>query len=141
MKKVKEIMTEEVAFCTPETPLGEVARLMCDHDCGEIPVIDNEESLRPIGVITDRDITCRLVAAQKNPLEYRASDCMSSPCVTVFEEEDVRECCRLLEENQIRRIPVVDEQGCCCGIVAQADLALQDLRKAAGVLHEVSRPE
>ncbi len=141
MKKVKDIMTDNVVSCTGETDLATVARLMCDHDCGEIPIIESEENARPIGVITDRDITCRVVAARKNPLEFRAEDCMSSPCVTVTPETSLDECCRILEKNQIRRVPVVDDEGCCCGIVAQADIVLHAKEKAAEVLAEVSRAE
>ena len=65
--QTKEIMTSDPACCGPETPLPEVARLMVERDCGEIPVLD--ENRRPVGVITDRDITCRTVAEGKNPLE------------------------------------------------------------------------
>ncbi len=101
--------------------------MMMEHDCGEIPVCDQED--KPIGAITDRDITCRTVAQGKNPLEMTAGDVMSSPCVTVTEETSLEECCDVMEDHQIRRVPVLDRQGRCCGIVAQADVA----RRAEGV--------
>jgi predicted transcriptional regulator len=137
--KVKEIMSKDPACCTRETSLQDVAILMVEHDCGEIPVVDSMQSKRPVGVITDRDITVRSVALGKNPLELRARDCMSSPAVTVSPESDLDECCRLMEENQLRRIPVVDESGCCCGIVSQADIARHASEDDAGeVVKEIS---
>jgi CBS domain-containing protein len=138
--KVKEIMSKDPACCTRETSLQDVAILMVEHDCGEIPVVDNMQSKRPVGVVTDRDITCRTVALGKNPLELRARDCMSSPAVTVTPETAVDDCCKLMEENQLRRVPVVDESGCCCGIVSQADIASNASKGDAGeMVKEVSR--
>jgi CBS domain-containing protein len=138
--KVKEIMSSEPACCTRETSLQDVAILMVEHDCGEIPVVDDMKSKRPVGVVTDRDITCRTVALGKNPLDLRARDCMSSPAVTVGPETGVDECCRVMEENQLRRVPVVDESGSCCGIVSQADIASKASDDEAGeMVKEVSK--
>ena len=139
--KVQEIMSNNPACCTRETSLQDVAVLMVEHDCGEIPVVDNTQSKRPVGVITDRDITCRTVALGKNPLELRARDCMSSPAVTVTTQTSVDDCLKLMEENQLRRVPVVDESGCCCGMVSQADIAANASKGDAGkMVKEVSRP-
>jgi CBS domain-containing protein len=138
--KVKEIMSQDPACCTRETSLQDVAVLMVEHDCGEIPVVDNMQSKRPVGVVTDRDITVRTVALGKNPLELRARDCMSSPAVTVTPDMSLDDCCNLMEENQLRRVPVVDESGCCCGIVSQADVARHASKNEAGELvKDVSR--
>lgn len=138
MKKIKDIMTQEPVCCEPDTPLPEVAKLMCNFNCGEIPVVDQQN--KPIGVVTDRDIACRAVALGKNVVELTAEECMSAPCVTVTLETSLEECCRVLEENQIRRVPVVDEQGVCCGIVAQADIALNAPKeKTAELLQEISK--
>jgi CBS domain-containing protein len=80
------------------------------------------------------------VAEGKNPLEMTAGDCMSGPCVTVTPEMSVEDCCRVMEENQIRRVVVVDERGACCGIVAQADIAQHATKQETGeVVREVSR--
>ena len=86
--RVKDIMSTTVACCGPETSLPEVARMMVDNDCGEIPVVN--ASGAPIGVVTDRDITCRTIAEGRNPLVMVAGDCMTSPCVTVTPETDPR---------------------------------------------------
>src|SRR5918999_6398059 len=139
--EVKDIMTPDPACCTPDTTLRRVAEMMVENDCGEIPVVENAASMKPVGVITDRDITCRTVAKGLNPLTMTVSECMTTPCVTVMPDMSLDECCRVLEENQIRRVPVVDAGGACCGIVALADIAKHaPKRDAAEVVKEVSEP-
>lgn len=139
--QVKDVMTANPACCTSETALQEVAQMMVDHDCGEIPVVENKKTNLPIGVITDRDIVCRTVARRLNPLDLTVADCMSRPCVTVTPDMSVEECSRIMEENKIRRVPVVDADGSCCGIVALADIALYAKRSVtAEVVKEVSEP-
>lgn len=138
---VQDIMTKNPACCTPATKLQDVARTMVEHDCGCVPVVESQETLKPVGVITDRDITCRTVAQGKNPLEMTAGDCMSSPVMTVTPETSVEDCCADMEQNQVRRVPVVDATGGCCGIVAQADIAKAVPRQEmAKVVQEVSQP-
>lgn len=137
--QVREVMTKSPVCCAPETSLREVAQLMAEHDCGEIPVVDGA-ARRPIGVITDRDITVRAVAAGRNPLDLAARDCMTSPVITVTAETSIEECCHTMEAHKVRRVPVVDQGGSCCGIVSQADVALKaGDRQSAEVVREVSR--
>ncbi|MGH8602045.1 MAG: CBS domain-containing protein [Gammaproteobacteria bacterium] len=128
MVTVRDIMTLNPAYCTLDTGLGDVAKLMVDCDCGEIPVVEsmdpeNMDSMRPVGMITDRDISCRAVAQGKNALEMTVAECMTTPCVTLPEKADLEHCCAVLEQYQIRRAPVVDRDGRLCGIVSQADIA------------------
>ena len=127
--QVKEVMTADPACCARDTRLPEVAKMMVDNDCGEIPVLENKI---PVGVVTDRDIVCRIVAKSINPLESTAADCMSTPVVTVPPDLDLEACSRLMEEKRIRRVPVVDENGAYCGIVALADIALRTKSDVAG---------
>jgi len=139
--QVREMMTTDPACCTADTSLPEVARMMVDQDCGEIPVIDNNSSKVPIGVVTDRDIVCRTIANGLNPVELTAADCMSKPIVTVTADMSLEECCKLMEENLIRRVPVVDDRGSISGIVALADIALSTGKNVAGhIVKEVSEP-
>jgi CBS domain-containing protein len=139
--RVHEVMSSSPVCCDANSSLVEVAKLMVQHDCGEIPVVEPGDSRRPIGVITDRDITCRAVARGLNPLELRAEACMSSPVVAVTPETSIDDCCRTMEEHQIRRVPVVDTEGRCCGVVSQADIARTTGRKVAGeVVRAVSQP-
>jgi CBS domain-containing protein len=137
---VKDVMTADPACCTADTPLQEVAKMMLDNDCGCIPVVDGEDSMKPVGMITDRDITIRTVAEGRNPLDLSASEAMTVNAVTVTPETTIEECCNLMEGNLVRRIAVVDENGSCCGMVAQADIAVNaDQSKTAEVVQEVSR--
>lgn len=139
--KVSEIMTSRPTCCTPGTDLHEVTRLMLDHDCGEIPVVESGEKLRPAGVITDRDIVCRSIALGKNPLEMRAEDVMTKTVISVTPDTTIDECCDIMEENQIRRLPVVDQNGEICGMIAQADIARNlPEEQAAEVLRFISQP-
>ena len=137
---VQDIMTEDPACCTPDTSLQEVAKMMVDCDCGCIPVVDDEDAKMPVGMITDRDITCRVVAQGRNPLDLTARDAMTSTVVSVTPDTSLEDCLNLMEESQIRRIAVVDEQGAVCGIVAQADIANNaGPRQTAEVVQEVSK--
>jgi CBS domain-containing protein len=137
-KLAKDVMTENPACCTPETPLEQVAKLMVQHDCGEIPVIDAAE--QPIGVVTDRDIVCRMVAEGRNPVAYTAEMCMTQPAITVRNDATLDEVLRTMEKHQIRRVPVVDERGCCAGMIAQADVAWTGREHdVAELVREVSR--
>jgi len=137
---VKEVMTADPACCTADTPLQEVAKMMEECDCGCIPVVDNQQNKKPVGMITDRDITIRTVASGKNPLDLTAADAMTTNAVTVTPETSLEDCCNLMEEHQIRRIAVVDKNGACCGMIAQADIAVNaDSRKTAEVVQEVSK--
>jgi CBS domain-containing protein len=131
-------MTENPACCKLETPLDQVARLMVQHDCGEIPVTDAAQ--RVLGVITDRDIVVRVVADGKNPTAYAAETCMSQLVVTVPVDASLKEVLSTMEKHQIRRVPVVDERGSCVGMIAQADLAWSGgTREVAELVREVSR--
>ena len=139
--QVREIMTREPACCTPGTKLQDVARMMAEHDCGEIPIVESESSPRPVGVITDRDIAMRVVASGRDAVKMTARDCMSSPVVTVTPETEVESCCQVLEQHQIRRVPVVNERGEICGMVSQADIAtFAPERDTAEVVRSISQP-
>ncbi len=112
--------------------------MMVEADCGEIPVTD--ASNRLIGVITDRDIVCRVVAKGKNPTAVTAGECMTEPVVVVNEETSLADVISVMGENQIRRVPVVDATGCCCGIISQADVALcADKTETGEMVREVSK--
>jgi CBS domain-containing protein len=133
-------MTADPACCTADTPLTEVAKMMVECDCGAIPVVDSQDSKKPVGMITDRDITIRTVAEGRNPLDLTASDAMTVNVMTVTPETSLEECCNLMEDQQIRRVVVVDKNGSCCGMIAQADIAMNaDGSKTAEVVQEVSR--
>ena len=136
---VNSVMTPNPACCTAQTPLQDVARMMLDNDCGQIPVVD--ESQRPIGVVTDRDIAVRVVAQGRDANRATAADAMSTPVRTVSTDTSLADCVCVMEADQIRRVPVVDANGRLAGIVSIADLALSGKREAtAEVVKEVSEP-
>lgn len=138
--EAKDIMTPNPACCAPDARLTEVAKMLVEHDCGAIPVVDGAER-RLVGVVTDRDIVCRAVAEGRNPADVSARDVMSTPCVTVSLEASLDEVGEAMEKNQVRRILVVEEGGACRGVIAQADVALRGKEKKTGeILKEVSRP-
>ena len=134
----RDVMTPDPACCTPQTTLDEVARLMVLYRCGEIPVVDSWA--QPVGVVTDRDIVCRVVAEGKNPSAHTAESCMSHPVLSVQEDALLDEVLLMMERFQVRRVPVVDRDGCCIGIIAQADVARAAREQEVGhLVQEVSR--
>jgi len=134
---VEQVMTKDPACCAPDTKLQEVAQMMVENDCGCIPVVEDGE---PVGTITDRDICCRTVAEGKNPLDLTAAEVMTSNVVSVTPDTTIDECCKVMEDHQIRRVLVVDADGACCGIIAQADIAANAPAKdTAEVVQEVSK--
>ncbi len=137
----REIMSTHIVDCTPETSLEVAAKLMADSGCGALPVVDHLHQRRLLGIITDRDIITRGVANGLDPVTATVGSCMSAPVVAVGDHDDVEQACRLLEAHQIRRIPVVDGTGSCCGMLAQADIArYAPARLTAHLVKEVSTP-
>lgn len=137
---VKNIMTPNPVCCTPDSNLQDAAKMMLDNDCGCIPVVESSSNNKPVGMITDRDITIRTVAEGRNPLEMTVGDAMTHSVITITPETSVEECCEVMEKNQIRRVAVVDESGACCGMVSQADVAIHAGQKVTGeVVQEVSK--
>jgi CBS domain-containing protein len=121
--KARELMTADPTCCTPEDTIQQAAQLMRDHDCGCIPVVEDEQSKRLLGVVTDRDITIRCTAEGKGP-QTRVRDAISPNPKSVRPEDDVETVERVMAGEQVRRVPVVDQRGSCVGMIAQADLAL-----------------
>ncbi len=136
--KVSDLMTKNPATARPSSGLHEVAKMMRDCDCGAIPVVDNEKI---VGVITDRDITIRVIADNKNPQDVKVSDVMSKQVVTAMIGDDVNDVANMMEKHKVRRIPVVDERGFIVGMVSQADIALNTSDSTtADVVQKVSEP-
>lgn len=134
--KVSDVMTRHPACAAPDTNLQEVARLMVEHDCGAIPVCEDN---KPVGIITDRDIVVRAVAQGKNPAELETRECMTAPVSTVDEDANLEDALDILEDMAIRRIVVVDSAGKICGIVAQADIAEVSEDEAGEMVQAVSQ--
>ena len=129
-RRARDVMTPDPACCTASTSVDEIAKLMVQNNCGEIPIVDTADHV--VGVVTDRDIVCRVVAQGKNPMGHTAEECMSRSVVTVDLETPIEEVVATMEKHQIRRVPVVANGGCCAGIISQADVA------RTGPEHEVA---
>lgn len=117
---IREVMTTAPTVCKSTDSVERVAKLMLEHDCGAIPVCD---ATKLVGLITDRDIACRLVAKGKAAASVIASSIMSRPVYTVRQDQDVQAAIDLMKTKQVRRLPVVNDEGVIVGIVAPSDLA------------------
>ena len=140
--KAQDIMTKNPKTVTPESKLTEAARLMQDEDVGIVPVVEANGSRKLVGVVTDRDIAIRHVAAGHDSSDCPVREAMSSRLVTARPDDDVDSVMETMGREQIRRIPVVDERGDIVGILAQADLAREakDEKKVEDTVEKISRP-
>ena len=141
--QAKDIMSRDPQCCTPDDTLRNAARLMADNDCGCLPVVEDKDGKRVVGVLTDRDIAIRGVARGKAP-DSKVNDVMSPAPACCLAEDEVEEVERIMVENQVRRVPVVDGDGRVVGIVAQADLARNDQaasdREVGRLVEKISEP-
>lgn len=131
---IQHVMTRDPRVCQASVPVRNAARLMLEEDVGEIPVVDMDRHV--VGVITDRDIVLRCVAAGINPQDMTVESCMTAPALTMTEDGSLEDCANLMAGQQIRRVPVVDAEGVIRGIVAQADLEATDARSLKALVAE-----
>lgn len=144
MNKANELMTQNPSCVTPETTAQEAASLMEREDVGSLPVVESRASMRLVGIVTDRDLALRVLGRGESG-NAKIRDVMSSGnLASVRPEDNLDKVERLMSEQQVRRIPVVDESGRVVGMIAQADLAREQGtvgRKDFGkVLEEISEP-
>jgi CBS domain-containing protein len=136
-KSVHDAMTEDPRSIDQSASVVEAARLMRAEDIGSLPITDGDKL---VGMITDRDITTRVVADAADPQMTSVGDVYSRDLISVEPDEDLEDALRLMARHQVRRLPVV-ENGRLVGIVAQADIALREDEKKTGELVEaISEP-
>jgi len=116
---IKDVMTRTPVCGKPSDTIDTIAKLMVERNCGEIPICDGPKL---VGVVTDRDITTRVVASGKKPAEVQARDVMTRDVFTIGEDSFLEAALRMMEQKLVRRLPVVDSTGKVVGIVSQADL-------------------
>ena len=139
--KVRDGMTPDPICCLATDSAQKVAGILRKQDVGSIPVVTDLESRKLIGIITDRDLCCSVVANGLDPKTTPIEKFVSRNPVACREGANLDDCERMMQERQVRRIPVVDEDGRVIGIVSQADLALKDKpEKVAMTVAEVSKP-
>ena len=137
--KAREIMTKDPRVVTPDTSVQEAARMMQSEDTGVLPVVEASTSRRLVGVLTDRDIAIRVVAEGRNGAVVR--DVMSPSVRTCRENDNVEDVMRMMADEQIRRVPIVDESGTIVGIVSQADLVIEGPdHRAERTIEQISQP-
>lgn len=136
-KNISEVMTSKVCSIDADKPVAYAAKMMRDEDVGLAPIVEGK---RLVGTLTDRDIAIRVVAEGKDPQSTTVREVASTDLVTVDPEQDLDEAVRLMAQHQVRRLPVVEEDGRLVGVVAQADVAKQaDDRQTGEVVERISQ--
>lgn len=120
--KVQELMTTNVSVCGPETNLAEAAGLMWERDCGMLPVVANDGKV--IGAITDRDICMAVATRNRLASEIRVKEVMSGEIQACWASDDVKHALRMMERRQVRRTPVVNDDGTLQGVLSISDIVL-----------------
>ena len=124
--KFREVMSHNPACCRPTDSAQTVASIMRDRNVGAVPVVADQQSRQLIGMITDRDFCCSVVADGLDPKKTTIEKFISMNPISCRDGENIEQCERLMQDHQVRRIPVVDSDDKVIGIVSQADLALHD---------------
>ena len=132
--QLNRIMTEYVEVIAPERSIQEAAEQMRSLDVGVLPVCNGDDRL--VGIVTDRDLAVRALADGRDPKSTTVEEIMTRKTIYCFEDQDVEEAERVMEKNQIRRLPVLDHDNRIVGIVSLGDLAIRDDEKRAGVTLE-----
>jgi CBS domain-containing protein len=136
-KTVREVMTSKLCSIDADKPVAYAAKMMRDEDVGIAPIVEGD---RLVGVLTDRDIAVRVVAEGRDPEQVKVTEVASSDLVTLDPQQDIDEALRLMARHQVRRLPVVEEDGRLVGILAQADVAQQAGEQQTGeVVEQISR--
>jgi CBS domain-containing protein len=141
MKKCSEVMTKNPVCCLPNAPVTKAAQLMKSEHVGSIPVIENEETKKLVGIVTDRDLALKIVAEGLDAKSTKVEAVMTRKVVTCSAEDDLQKAVDAMSENQLRRIPIVDGDNKILGIIAQADVVthFDHPKKAAAMVKEISQ--
>jgi len=135
-----EIMTKNPEFCLPNDSVLRAAQLMKDEDVGPIPIVEDKQTRKLTGIITDRDLVLKVMAEARDPKSTPVEAVMTDDVVTCKANDDLDRAIKLMQDYQIRRIPVVDQNDHLLGIIAQADVAtrLDSSRTAGKVVKQIS---
>ena len=141
MKKCNEVMTKNPLCCLPEDLATKAAGLMKSENIGSIPVIENEPTKKLVGIVTDRDLTLKILAEGLDAKSTKVEAVMTRKVVTCHAEDDLQKALDAMSEHQLRRIPVVDGDNKIVGIIAQADVAtrVDQPQKTAEMVKEISQ--
>jgi CBS domain-containing protein len=141
MKKCNEVMTKNPVCCLPNDSVAKAAELMKNGNIGSIPVIENEQSQKLVGIVTDRDLALKIVAKALDAKSTKVEAVMTHKVVTCHADDDLQKALDAMAEHQLRRIPVVDNDHRIVGIIAQADVAIRagQPEKTAEMVKEISQ--
>jgi CBS domain-containing protein len=121
MPKCREVMTKDPASCAPTDTVIQAAQLMKQHDVGSVPVVESDKRL--VGIVTDRDLVVKVLAAGRGVEQATVKEAMTPNPASCREDDDLEQAMKLMKERQVRRMPIVDGGGKLAGIIAQADVA------------------
>jgi CBS domain-containing protein len=135
-------MTKDPACCVPTDSVARVAKIMKTENVGSIPVCESRKSRRLIGIVTDRDLALHVVAEERDPTSALVQDVMTREPITCSPQDDLQKALHAMQSHQVRRIPVLDQNGQLVGIIAQADIATRagEREKTAETVEEISQP-
>ena len=141
MKKCREVMTGDPVCCVPTDTAARAAKLMKAENIGSVPVCEDRHNRKLLGIVTDRDLALYVVAEDRDANSTKVHDVMTRQPVTCSADDDIQRALEAMEKNQVRRIPVLDDDGHLIGIIAQADVATRtdQPEKTAEVVEEISR--
>jgi CBS domain-containing protein len=139
--KCSEVMTKDPVCCLPSDTVVRAAQLMKTENVGAIPVVANQQSKRLIGIVTDRDLALKVVAEARDAKSTPVEGVMTAGVIACRANDDLQKALNAMEEYQVRRIPVVDDNAQIIGIIAQADVAtrINEPKKTAEVVEEISK--
>jgi CBS domain-containing protein len=140
MKKCSDVMTESLVYSSPEDTVSNVAQLMKTEDIGPVLIVDNEDSKRLVGIVTDRDLALKVVAEGRDPQTTKVETVMTRKVITCRADDDVENAMKAMAQYQLRRIPVVYKDDRLVGIISQADVATRvgEPERTAEVVREIS---
>lgn len=141
METCRDVMTKNPICALRKDTVVMVAQIMKERDIGPVPVVSDTTSRTLIGIVTDRDLTLKVVATGHDPNNILAEDVMTKDVVTCRADDDVQTALDAMAKHQLRRIPVVDENDSLVGIIAQADVAtrMDEPEKTGEVVKEISQ--
>jgi CBS domain-containing protein len=138
--KIREIMSRDPACCVLSDSAQAVAKILCDRNIGSMPVVADQQSRILVGMITDRDLCCSVIAQGLDPKTTQIEKLISFPPISCRDGENIETCERLMQEHRVRRVPIVDAEDRVIGIVSQADLALHDnAERVSKTVAEISK--
>jgi len=141
MTRCSDVMTRNPVVSVASDTVDHIARLMKAEDIGPVPIVQDKNSKKLIGIVTDRDLVVKVVAEGRDPRSTRVEEVMTRDPVACRESDDLKKALDAMSKHQVRRIPVVDDNDKLIGIIAQADVATHEDAKTTGkVVEDISKP-